>query len=66
MINFWLDRYKVGRRVRYVGLDRDLCGKFGAIIRHLPNGYLEVDFDFLGIFTTKRTVIVKRQEIIVL
>jgi hypothetical protein len=66
MRNYWLDRYQVGKRVRYVGLQTDLWGKFGRIVKNLKDGNVEVEFEFLGMFTTTRNVIIKKTEIIVL
>lgn len=66
MKNYWLDKYQVGRRVRYVGMQTDLWGKFGRIIKNLKDGYVEVAFEFLGMFTTTRNVIIKKNEIVVL
>lgn len=66
MYNYWLNRLKVGTRVCYTGIDPNLWGKYGRILRHLGNGNIDIEFEFLGLFTTTRIVTVHRSEITVL
>ncbi len=63
MRNFWIDRFKVGKRVRYIGLESYLCGKIGVIVRRVDHGYIDVAFEFPGLFTNVLEIAVHRENL---
>jgi hypothetical protein len=36
MKNHWLNKFRIGRQVRYKGVDRELAGKIGEIVGISP------------------------------
>jgi hypothetical protein len=51
--NFWLEKYRIGRRVQYVGPDNDYAGRIGRIIS-ISGSRVEVEFIFIGFIPTPR------------
>lgn len=49
MKNFWLDRFRIGKTVRYKGADMELSGKIGTIVSVSSlnhSWWIEVKFEF--------------------
>jgi len=45
MKNFWINRFRIGKRVRYKGADGNLSGKVGYVVR-LDGDWIDVQFEF--------------------
>lgn len=45
MKNFWLNKFRTGKRVRYKGADNTLIGKIGYIVRVIDE-WIDVQFEF--------------------
>ena len=53
MVNYWLSRrYKIGRRVRYIGPDITLDGKVGKIVR-IHDEWFDVEFEIVTFMTVQ-------------
>lgn len=46
MKNFWLNRFRTGKRVRYKGSDGALKGKEGYVMKVYDGGWIDVQFEF--------------------
>jgi len=62
MKNYWLGRFKIGKRVRYKGRDKDLEGKFGYVVS-INGEWIDVRFEFSGLFNTTRVVCVEKNNL---
>lgn len=45
MKNFWLERFRIGKQVRYKGADKELDGKIGNIV-DINGEWIDVQFEF--------------------
>ena len=64
MKNFWLDRYKIGKRVQYIGNDQRFFGMYGTIVG-VDYDLVEVLFIMNNIFVQKYTLTVKKTDLLV-
>ncbi len=62
MKNFWLERFRIGKRVRYKGSDQELNGKVGYITR-VHGNWIDVQFEFPGKTTSVKTVSVEKDNL---
>jgi hypothetical protein len=62
MKNFWLERFRIGKRVRYKGADANLSGKVGYIQR-VHGDWIDVQFEFPGKMVTVKTVSVEKDNL---
>ncbi len=46
MKNFWLNKFRTGKRVRYNGADSNLNGKVGYVVRVFQGDWVDVQFEF--------------------
>jgi translation initiation factor IF-1 len=46
MKNHWLNKFRTGRLVRYKGVDADLSGKVGHVVRLYQGDWVDVQFEF--------------------
>lgn len=46
MKNHWLNKFRTGRRVRYKGVDGNLSGKVGYVVRVHQGDWVDVQFEF--------------------
>jgi hypothetical protein len=66
MKNHWLNRFRVGKRVRYKGVDKALGGKMGYIIRVLTgyqSEWVDVQFELTEPFTRTQIVSVEKDNL---
>lgn len=47
MRNFWLEKYRVGRRIQYIGPVQEFSGRIGRITK-IQGQWIEVEFIFIG------------------
>jgi len=62
MKNFWLDKFRIGKRVRYKGTDKILEGKVGYIAR-VYGDWIDVQFEFPGKMASIKTVSVEKDNL---
>lgn len=63
MNNFWLNRFREGRLVTYIGDDRELKGRTGIIVKSY-GGFVEVQFELPSMYTSyKKVVTVTKKEL---
>jgi hypothetical protein len=60
MKNSWLNRFRIGRRVRYKGPDKELSGKTGLIIR-IPDNWVDVLFEIPGLTPRVKNYTVEKE-----
>jgi len=58
MKNYWLNRFRVGKKVRYKGFDPHLNGKIGIIVS-ISKEWIDVEFEFPGFYSTTRIITVE-------
>jgi hypothetical protein len=64
MKNFWLDRYKIGKRVKYIGGDQRFFGMYGIIV-DINHDLIEIQFIMNSMFIQKYTLIVKKSDLLI-
>lgn len=64
MKNFWLDRYKIGKRVKYIGGDQRFFGMYGTII-NVDYDLVDVLFIMNNIFVQRYTLTVRKSDLLV-
>lgn len=47
MKNYWLNRFRIGKRVKYKGFDAKLKDKQGYVVRILDETWIDVRFEFV-------------------
>lgn len=63
MKNFWLDRFRIGKRVRYIGYNEELYMKCGYIIQISDSGWADVEFELIGFIAISRLYSVHKDEL---
>lgn len=63
MKNHWLNKLRTGRRVRYKGVDANLSGKVGYVVRVHQGDWVDVQFEFTGIITKTQVVSVEKENL---
>lgn len=61
MKNFWLDRFCIGKRVRYKGVDKELGGRIGLIVR-IDGNWIDVQFELIQYKIAQTKVIAVEKE----
>jgi len=64
MKNFWLDRWKIGKRVKYIGSDQRFFGMYGTIVG-VDYDLIEVQFIINHVFVQRYTLTVKKSDLLV-
>lgn len=62
MKNFWLNKFRTGKRVRYKGQDNTLNGKVGYVVR-IQGDWIDVQFEFPGKMATVKTISVEKDNL---
>lgn len=62
MKNYWLERLRIGKRVRYKGLDPQLNGKIGYVVK-LDDDWVLVQFEFPGKVASVKNITVEKDNL---
>lgn len=64
MRNYWTDKFRVGKRVRYIGSDSSLYLKCGQIVyKEYGKNWVDVDFEFLGFIPQSKVQAVQTRDL---
>lgn len=56
MNNFWLNKFREGRLVTYIGEDRELKGRTGKIVKSY-GGFVDVQFELPSMYAPYKKVV---------